>query len=156
MKLVQVTKDLLFTDSYLMSLNLIQACSTCYTMPLYKDKDKVAQVQTNPRKAICDAFALLSIIYVMIFCIPCGYRLYQSLDEKSPYNKNYSASEKLMDSGWLTIMLICFFYKVEFNRLPKEIVTLLNSSYELEKRAIAKSEWKKKQRIISRYTHFKC
>jgi hypothetical protein len=75
-------------------------------------------------------------IWSSVFCIRVGFRVFGQ-DPDSGDSSSYMMQQKLVDIGWLTILWCNFIFKFELYRKEYEIPLLINTTFFLEKKAIA-------------------
>jgi hypothetical protein len=126
--------EVLLQPAYLMDLFQVEFCTRYLTTPFHieKTKQKVLPRTNNRLERIYNTILAAVSIWASISCIRFGFRV----TGNSSAGSNYSLTQKLVDIGYLTLVMCNLIFKHEFRRKSYELALLLNCSYCLEKRAI--------------------
>jgi hypothetical protein len=131
----EALKHFLFGATYLSNLKLLHVFTTLYTNRIVINLSKelaLIPVSRVRRRSSGLVLALLGV-WSGIFCVRVGF-LESGIAAGSKITD--TVSQKIIDIGWINLLVSCFLFKLEIHRKANEVSVLINSTTVIEKKSI--------------------
>jgi hypothetical protein len=132
---------ILFGQTYLANLRFIRTCTYVLLAPfhvyLQEEKVVVRRWQLKWQRKVYNIILAAILMWSGTFLTRVSLRVF-GIPSNNRVSSSYTMTQKLLDTGWLTVLTCTLIYKFEFFRKGDEFAALLNSSTFLEKAARAR------------------
>jgi hypothetical protein len=128
-------KELLFGTPYLANLKLLHVLTRFLTHKILvslSEERVVRPASQLRRRSYYLVFTFIGV-WASIFCFRVGIRVFGI---GSSSGIAWPMSQKIIDIGWLIVLVSCILFKLEIFRKENEVIDLMNNTTHLEKEAI--------------------
>jgi hypothetical protein len=130
-------KELLFGTPYLANLKLLHVltCFLTHKILVSLSEERVVRPASQLRRRSYHLVLAFIGVWASSFCFRVSIRVF-GIGPSSGID--YAMSQRIIDIGWLIVLVSCILFKLEIFRKENEVIDLMNSTTILEKEATDK------------------